>query len=240
MAVTNDASILAVMGQSGQGKGVYVKGRLRRDNPARLLIWDPMDEYGDFARGQPSTSHLVAAVTRCGRRAPFRVRYRPKGEPGSALMAREFAVWCKLAMIAGNCTALAEELSFVTRPSYAPPAWAKLCNAGRHEGIAVIGISQFPAQIDKSILSNATEVVSFYLGELPHRKVVARKLDVSETAIKSLRQFHYLHFDRDARQVTEQHAYPPGYAPAAPTPTPTPTDDVRPSGPIDGAALSAP
>ena len=249
MAVTHDASIVAVMGQSGQGKGVWIKRRLTERRPPRLLVWDPMNEYGEFARGQPSLSHLVSAVIRAGKRAPFAARYRPKADKGSPRMAQEFAVFCKLAMTAGGCCVLAEELSFVTRPSYAPPAWASVCNAGRHEGLEVIGASQFPAQIDKSILSNATEVVCFYLGEEPHRKVVATKINRRPQEIEALRQFHYLHFDRDRRTVTEGHAYPPGYAPQAPsgpapaaadapTPTPTPTGNATPSGPPAALALS--
>ena len=214
MATHHKASIVAVMGQSGQGKGLWIKARLRAAPPSRLLVWDPMDEHGTLARAQQSLAHMVHAVLkRAGARAPFAVRYTPKGN-AERQTAAEFAVFCRLAQEAGNCTVVVEELSFVTRPSHAPAPWAKLTNAGRHAGNRIIASSQFPAQIDKAFLSNATEIVSFYLGEKPHREVVAEKMDTDPERIRALPTFHYLHFDRDSRQVSAGQVAPPASGPA--------------------------
>jgi len=228
MATNNEASIVAVMGQSGQGKGLFIKDRLRHEAPARIAIWDPMDEYGEFAKGQPSLAHLVhATLKRAGAKLPFAVRYIPKGAPQSPIINKEFQAFCATVREAGNCTVVIEELSFVTRPSYAPPQWGKLCNAGRHAGIKLFGASQFPAQIDKSFLSNATEIVTFYLGEKNHRVTVAEKLDVEPDQIRALQKFNYLHFVRDTRNVKAGVAVIPGQPPS---PVVLPGGSTTPSG----------
>ncbi|MHA0111557.1 hypothetical protein ACXYUI_31345, partial [Klebsiella pneumoniae] len=82
-------------------------------------------------------------------------------------------------------------------------AWADCCNDGRHDGLHIIAASQFPAQIDKSFLGNATVIHCGYLGEESHRKVVAAKMDIDAQRIKDLPNFAYLHFDRASRTVTE-------------------------------------
>ncbi len=209
MGTQHDASIVAVLGQSGQGKGVYSKARVRAENPARLLIWDAMNEWADYARGWPTLTHLGRQMLR-NAAAPWRFRYMPKAAAYSDAIKREFSAFCMLALAAKNCTVVIEELSFVTLAGYAPPGWAKVCNAGRHAGLRVIGISQAPADIDKKFLGNCTEIVTFYLGERPHRETVAVKLDTDPDTIKALPQFHFLHFDRASRTVTPGALPPPG------------------------------
>lgn len=223
MSTVNEASIVAVLGQSGQGKGVYTKARVYRDPPARCLIWDAMDEWGDFAPAFPTMTHIVGATARRGPRG-FRFRYIPKAAAYSDSIKREFDAFCKIALAAKNCTLIAEELSFVTLPGWAPAGWSKVCNAGRHAGLKVIGISQAPAEIDKRFLGNATEIVSFYLGERAHRETVAAKLDCDPEHIKALAQFQFLHFVRSTRTVARGQVAPPGRAPQAATATGTGTD----------------
>lgn len=235
MSTRNEASILAVLGQSGQGKGVYTKARVYSAPPARCLIWDAMDEWGEFAAGMPTLTHLVGAVARRGP-AAFRFRYIPKSAAYSEEIKREFDAFCKVVLAARNCTIIAEELSFVTLPGWAPPGWAKCCNAGRHAGLSIIGISQAPAEIDKRFLGNATEIVTFFLGERPHRETVATKLDCDPETIKRLGQFEHLHFTRATRQLRRGIVRPPG---AAATATGTGTDSPPPSQTAEAAPQCA-
>lgn len=205
MATSNDAHIIGVLGQSGQGKGLFIKHRLKTEAPTRLMVWDAMNEYEEFAPAIPTLTHFLK-VTLGKKNGAFKARYIPKGNTEKALNA-EFVAFCTAALAAGNCTVVVEELSFVTRASVAPRPWAKLCNAGRHAGIRLYAASQFPAQVDKAFMSNCTELISFYLGEKPHREAVAEKMDIEPEQIKALQKFNYLHFLRDARTVS------PGIAP---------------------------
>jgi hypothetical protein len=202
MAVTHDTDIRAVIGQSGQGKGVRIKEWLAAEQPARVIVWDPMREHESTAPAAPTLRHALGILKRAGADDPVRVRYVPKGGAASAAMAAEFRGICELALAAGNAWLIVEELSFVTSPSHAPASWARVCNAGRHVGLTVIGSSQAPAQIDKAFLGNATQLVCFYLQQRPHRQAVASVLDIDADRIKALAKFQYLGFERDARAVT--------------------------------------
>ncbi|MFA9273404.1 MAG: hypothetical protein ACEQSE_00900, partial [Candidatus Aquirickettsiella gammari] len=128
----------------------------------------------------------------------FKVRYIPKGRTKQDRQA-EFEELCRMASAAKNCTFVIEELGRYTMPSYAPPAWSDCCNDGRHDGLHLIAASQFPAQIDKAFLGNATLIHCGYLGEVSHRKCVAEKMDIDPQMIKDLPNLSYLQFDREAR-----------------------------------------
>jgi hypothetical protein len=196
MAVINDARIWAFIAQSGMGKGLLMKAALRRLKPRRIIILDTKDENGEFGEMLPT----LRDVTLASFKKEFRVRYRCRGV---TLKDRrnEFEALCTIASKAGNCTYLIEELGRYTSPSWAPPAWADCTNDGRHDGLHIIAASQFPAQLDKAFLGNATEMWCGYLGEKPHRVVMAEKMDIEPDKIKALQRFEFLHFDRDARTV---------------------------------------
>jgi hypothetical protein len=60
----NTAKIIAVMGASGSGKSAWIKQQLRAGNPARLLVWDPQEEFGAFGREVADPAELTKAVRR--------------------------------------------------------------------------------------------------------------------------------------------------------------------------------
>ncbi len=153
------ASIIAVFGASGSGKSYKVKRLIARD--ARLLVWDPMDEYRDAGcdRIEGDLRALVQAV----RAKRWRIAY----VPDFRALAEQFAYVCRIVRAAGKCRFVAEELNEVTRPSYAPPEWKWLCSRGRHRGIRIIGVSQRPASVDKDFIGNATEG---WAGRLPYER----------------------------------------------------------------------
>lgn len=205
MPVTNDAQIWAVVGASGCGKGLWMKERMRRLKPKRLIILDTKDENAEFAELAPTLSD----VARASFKKQFRVRYIPRGQTKKARQD-EFETICRIASTAKNCMFVIEELGRYTSPSYAPPAWADCCNDGRHDGLHLIAASQFPAQIDKAFLGNATVIHCGYLGEENHRKAVAQKMDIDPGRIKDLQDLEFLHFDRRSRQVTKGVVKKPG------------------------------
>lgn len=179
----NRARIEAYIGASGSGKGASIGRRLDELRPARLLVWDPRDEYGRHAPRAASLPDAVGKFRDAGP-GPVRVRY----VPGSSIKpADAFALLCRLAFEAGSLVYVAEELSDVTTPGWAPPAWRQLVTQGRHRALHVIAAAQRPALIDKSFLGNATFVRCFALRYRGDQATMADLLGVPLSTVAELR-----------------------------------------------------
>jgi hypothetical protein len=202
MSVSNEAKIWAVLGQSGTGKGLWVKAKLRKLKPKRIIILDPQDEYGEFASPFTSAADFARMIAKAGQGGSFKVRYVFPKSCTQDQFKKIFELACQLAYLARDCVFLVEELSNFTMPSWAPPLWKRMCNSGRHEGVHVIGCSQFPAQVDKSFLSNATLIHVGFLGEKPHRQAVAQRMDISDDEIKNLPDLAFLEWERKGRTIS--------------------------------------
>lgn len=191
----------AVVGASESGKGLWIKQRLRELRPARLLVWDYLSEYGEFARPCLSLGALALGVSRAGR-GPFAYAYTARGRDTRTLRL-EFTTFCATAWAAQDATVLVEELSRVTTPSWAPPEWAQLCNIGsHHRRLRVIGVSQFPAQIDKNLLGNATLIHTGPLRTKRHRVAVADDMDIDPAEIAALPRLSFIERDFNADPPT--------------------------------------
>ncbi len=203
------ANIEAYIGASGSGKGVSINRRLAELKAAgmlsRLIVWDPRDEYGKWAPGHSSLPYLIGAIKHA-KGGPVRVRY----VPGPHLdLAGAFAIVCRLAFEAGELVFLAEELSDVTRPSWAPPAWRQCITQGRHKGLHVLGAAQRPALIDKTFLANCTRVRCMALGYAEDRRTMARELDTTIAQVEGITardgdgwaELQYLERDRRTREL---------------------------------------
>ncbi len=182
MAVTNRPKIEAYIGASGSGKGVSINRRLDEVKPSRLLIWDPRNEYPKHAKAYNNLGDVVANV-KAANGGPFAVRYVPSEWVD---MDKAFATMCALAFAAGNLLFLAEELSDVTKPSYAPAAWKKVITQGRHQGLHVIGAAQRPALVDKNFFGNCTYIRCFSLRYAEDRRAMAASMDVEQKRIDAL------------------------------------------------------
>jgi hypothetical protein len=183
VSVTAQPRIEAYIGASGSGKGVSVARRLKELRPARLLVWDPCDEYRAQATAMRSLPAIAQHLRRAGQDGPFRVRY----VPGAGVkLAEAFGVVCGLAFAAGNLVFVAEELSDVTSGGYAPPDWRQVITQGRHRLMHVLGCAQRPALIDKTFLGNATYIRCFTLRYDADRRAMAAALDVPVQRIAAL------------------------------------------------------
>lgn len=182
MSVKNQPQIEAYIGMTGSGKGVSINRRLAEVQPARLLIWDPRSEYSKHARAVTSLKQLVTDVTKAGA-GGFRIRFVPGG---SVKLEDAFGIVCRIAFAAGNLMFIAEELSDVTKPSWAPPAWKTINTQGRHRGLHVIGAAQRPALIDKNFFGNCTSVRVFMLGYDDDVKVMAKAVRAPEATLDAL------------------------------------------------------
>lgn len=209
VAVSNDAKIWAVIGASGTGKGLWIKQQLGAIKPPRLVCWDFKNEYGDFARAIATTGEIRKAMIQAGDSGPLCVRYMPHGA-GDKAVRKEFETLCELVYAWGHCTFIAEELSNVTTPGWAPAAWRKMTTSGRHEAVHIIGATQNPALVDKTFLGNCTLVHVCALREYPHRQYVARSIDCSLERVTALQKFQFLERDYDTGELREGWVSVPG------------------------------
>lgn len=226
MGASNNAKIWAVIGASGTGKGLWIKQQLAAMQPPRLVAWDFKNEYGDYARPVESLEGIRRAMMQAGPRGPLRVRYLPRGA-GEKNVRREFEVLCELVYAWGQCVFIAEELSNVTTPGWAPAAWRKMTTSGRHEAVHIIGSTQNPALVDKTFLGNCTLVHVCALREYPHRQYVARSIDCDLERVTRLQKFEFLERNYDTGSLDFGKVSIPGGSKIARSPTPpsaTPSD----------------
>lgn len=217
MAADLEAKIWGVMAASGTGKGLWIKGQLRAIKPARLVVWDFKREYGEFTKPVKSLSAAHAAMVKAGPRGPLAIAYCPVGA-GEKALRREFEALCELVYAWEHCVFIAEELSNVTTPGWAPAAWRKMTTSGRHAGVHIIGVGQMPALIDKAFLGNCTLIHVGPLHEEAHRGAVERSLDIEKGALADLVKFQFVEKNRDTGELTTGVIVPKG-VPAPPTPT---------------------
>lgn len=192
--------IEAFIGTSGSGKGIGIVRRVAELKPARLVIWDPRAEYAAQAGAVRDLPALVEALRRAGK-GPARVRY----VPGSGVkLAEAFGLVCDVAFTWGDCVFIAEELSDVTTPGWAPGPWRRCITQGRHRGLHVIGAAQRPTLIDKTFLANCTRVRCCAVGYDSDRRTMARELRVSEAAVDALQAMHDHEAGRHALDYLER------------------------------------
>lgn len=210
---SNSAKIWAVIGASGTGKGLWIKQQLAQLQPARLVCWDFKNEYGDYARPVETLEGIRRAMIKAGA-GPLRVRYLPRGA-GEKAVRKEFEALCELVYAFGHCVFIAEELSNVTTPGWAPAAWRKMTTSGRHEAVHIIGATQNPALVDKTFLGNCTLVHVCALREYPHRMYVARSIDAPLQSVTDLQQFEWIERDYDTGELRSGRVQVPGQAATA-------------------------
>lgn len=217
MAADLEAKIWGVMAASGTGKGLWIKAQLRTLKPARLVVWDFKREYGEFAKMAPNMAAVRAAMVKAGAAGPLRVAYCPVGAKDKDVQA-EFQALCELVYAWEHCVFIAEELSNVTTPSWAPPAWRKMSTSGRHAGVHLIGVAQMPSLIDKAFLGNCTLIHAGPLHEERHRDAVERSMDVERGSLADLCKFQYVEKNRDTGEITTGCIVPKG-VPSPPRPS---------------------
>lgn len=178
---SNRPDIRAYIGATGSGKGVSIREHLQSEKPTRLLVWDPLGEYGQFVS---KTTGKLAELIPAMKAPAFRLAYWPGNDP--AKFRDRFAAFCEAAFAAGNCTVLVEELADVTSPSWAPGWWRYCTTKGRHRGLRIVAASQRPAQVDKDFLGSCTYIRCFTLRYKPDRQAMASSMDVDLSEIAAL------------------------------------------------------
>lgn len=201
----NEADVIAVIGATGSGKGVYIKNYALTKGEPRLMIWDYMQEYGPFVN--LSTASLQQLVAGIGAER-FRIAFKPSYDDKTR--AKQFDLFCKAAVAAGRLRMVVEELAFVTSPAHAPAGWKAATSIGRHKGLRLIGASQRPAQVDKAFWSNCTEIHCGFLNYEDDQKVMARALGVALSDIQGLKPLEYIHKNVRTKEIKTGKVKIPG------------------------------
>ncbi|MBN9407622.1 MAG: hypothetical protein J0H69_00605 [Burkholderiales bacterium] len=179
---SNRPDVRAYIGSTGSGKGVSIRDHLKAVKAKRLLVWDPLDEYGAFCKLK---TRDLAAVAQAMKAPAFTISYFPG--PNAKLYEERFDMFCRLAFAAGDLHMLVEELSNVTSPSYAPASWQRCTTQGRHRRLRIIAASQRPAQVDKDFFGNCTYIRCFALRYPADRKAMAGGMNVPLAQLDELR-----------------------------------------------------
>lgn len=213
--VANRANILGYIGAPGSGKSSSLKAALRVARHARVLVYDPMDEYSMLAsQATGSVAELLRLVQAAGRGA-FSIRFLPSADLKVA--EKQFDAFCRIAFAVGHCAVVAEELAFVTKASHAPPGWSQLNLKGRHRSVTIYGTTQRPAKVDKDFFGACTRIRCGRLNFANDRKVMADVLGVPVEAIGALLPLQYFEKDMGTGQVVYGMVNPTGaQAPAKP------------------------
>lgn len=193
---SNSADVVAVIGATGSGKGIYIKKYWLKKSDKRLLIWDYMREYGPFVG---LATEQLAPVIASVKGKQFKTAFQPSFDDKTR--KQQFDIFCKAAVHAGNVALIVEELSFVTSPSFAPAGWKMVSSVGRHKGLRVVGASQRPAQVDKAFWSNCTEIHCGFLNYEADQKVMAQVLGVTIDEVKSLKPLEYIHKNVRTKEI---------------------------------------
>lgn len=188
-------SVVLVTGARGSGKSSWLK-QYARGFP-RVLSWSPLepsDRYGQLLGVAPVSGlpEFLAAATIRGHAV-----YYPE-HPTPAL----FNMFCKLVWHVGDCLVLVDELADVTPVGKAVGWWGALVRKGRHRRIEIAAGAQRPAEIDKSIIGNATRCVCFRLKRHEDRRVMAAEMGIDQSMLDSLRPLQFVDADDIAGTVT--------------------------------------
>ncbi|WP_059411695.1 hypothetical protein [Cupriavidus basilensis] len=181
----NVARIVGVIGASGSGKSRWLKDGLRRMKPARLLVWDPQDEYGEFGQVVTDMRELVETLAGLTPADGFRIVYQP-GDDMSTYKWK-FDLFCEIAYQIERLCVVVEEVADVTTAGWAPPYWSRLSRKGRHRAMTMFAVTQRPAVIDKTFLGNCTLIHCCRLNDKNDIAVMAATLGVPVDDVRNLK-----------------------------------------------------
>lgn len=170
--------VMIISGRRGFGKSTHAK-HIARASP-KLIIWDPMFEYGKFGtvvRRVKDGENLDRIVVQTSNNT-----------------TKEFEEFCKYIWYnKKNVIVIIDELDEHAKHTILPPYCGKLFRLGRHKGIGCVGIARRIAMLHKTPPAQAHHIVSFNQS-LPNDVEYLAEFIGKERAIKlrTLPKFTYL------------------------------------------------
>jgi hypothetical protein len=195
-----DGEAFLVCGSRGSGKSGWT--RQQCEGAERLLVWDSVGEWSRDRIVTPvrSLTQLHQLITLdLAEPGPFRYGYT------GPVNAKTFNTFCKLAFVwmkaAPGGVVVVEELADVTSPGKAPEGWGEIVRKGRHYSGSIYGLTQRPAESDKTLAGNADVIHCGRLSFPTDRKTLAEYLDVPVGQITELPSLHWIERDMRTREL---------------------------------------
>jgi hypothetical protein len=195
-----DGEAILVCGSRGSGKSGWT--RQRCEGAQRLLVWDSVGEWSRDRIVKPVRSlHELYALIVAYVASPGPFRYGYVGP----VNAKTFNAFCKLAFVwmkaAPGGVLVIEELADVTSPGKAPEGWGEIIRKGRHYSGSIYGLTQRPAESDKTLAGNADVIHCGRLSFPTDRKTLAEYLDIPVKQITQLPSLHWIERDMRTREL---------------------------------------
>jgi hypothetical protein len=172
-----------VFGKRGSGKSFLAKKLLQQHD--RYIVYDTLGEYTEGVIVQ-DLEELKALWGKVYRR-PFRIIYQPLDPDG------EFPIIATYVLRCGNVTLLIEEVDRYARPLAMCQQFKEIVQRGRHNNIALIGVTQRPPGVDRLLTSQAKKMCIFNTSE--PRDIEYFKDVIGDTVaakIEQLKQYEYV------------------------------------------------
>lgn len=141
--------IICIFGRKGSGKTTYVLNYIKRFK--RVIIIDSLEEYNFFA--VYSILDLIKFLKANLNNEYYRVSYRPRDENDALFFETVYSLY--------NVTCIAEEADKYCSPHSIDIYFEKILKYGRHKSINVIAVSRRPAEISKTLTSQADGILTF-------------------------------------------------------------------------------
>lgn len=145
-----------VFGRKGSGKTHLVKRSLLAHH-SRILIVDPLREYGDVAIQVQSLEQLADYLA--GTAGTWRVTI------SNDRLEADLEAICEAAYELGDLLLVLEECSWWCSPSFIPDYLKRFVQYGRHRGVWPLAIARRPSEIHRMFTSEAYEVYCFTMQE---------------------------------------------------------------------------
>lgn len=214
MAQPKALTVLA-FGARGTGKTHWCRRFVEDQRPARLIVWDFKNDPGLDGLGVPFRS--MPEFIKSLKAQRFASRYLVDHRLD---VHAQFDFFCRAAWEAGCLLMYVCELPEVTRAGSAPAAWRRCVNVGREyqEGgrrkwLSIVADGQRPAEVDKSVISNADIIHSGRLAFLDDAKTMAKSINCDPRELMQLPDWHWI--ERRAGQVEPVRGGPATKKPAS-------------------------
>lgn len=172
-----------IFGKRGSGKSCLAKELLQQHS--RYIVFDTLGEYTEGVIVQ-DLEELKALWGKVYRR-PFRIIYQPL-DPDS-----EFPIVATYVLRCGNVEFLIEECDRYTMPKGICLPFKEIIQRGRHNNIALIGVTQRPRGIDHLLTSQAKKMCIFNTnepGDIDYFKGIIG--DAVAAKVEALKQYEYV------------------------------------------------
>ncbi|MFN3453518.1 MAG: AAA family ATPase [Pseudobdellovibrio sp.] len=180
----------SIFGTRGTGKS-YLARKLNDLYPRSVVI-DPARDWTD---GEIVTSFTAFADKLKNKLNDKKFRIIFQFNPDEANKEELLNHVLRLCFHFKNLQVVIDEVQLFTSPHYLPEYFKNLLFMGRHQGISVMCITQRPAQLNKSILSQSLHVYCGQLHDKNDISAVSSFLNTDSNKLFNLKKRQFIYFN---------------------------------------------